>query len=442
VTGTWRTRRRLLAGATVLVVAAGATAVGLATGGGGRATATATAATPPPAPKDPLAADIATEQAALRANGTDYTAWGQLGLDYVQRAKVTVNPAYYPKAEGALRRSLSLNNTENSVAMAGMAALSAAQHNFAAALDWAQRGLRIDPYSATLYGALDDAQTQLGRYDDAAAATQRMLDLAPGVPSFTRAEYVYELRGDIPRARDALRRALASATAPADRAFAHYYLGELAFSTGDPATALTESLAGLAADPTDSSCLEGKAKAEAALGRTDAAVADYTALVNAVPQPQYVAEFGDLLTSLGRGAEAKTQCDLFQAENRLFTANGVTLDTDATLFYADHGQPELALRHGATGIRARPFVEMDDAYAWALHVNHRDAEALDWENKAMGLGTRNALFFFHRGLIEESLGNPADARSDLLQAVRINPFFSPVRAPAARAALARLGGAA
>jgi tetratricopeptide (TPR) repeat protein len=435
-------RRRLLIGATVLAVAAGGTAAGLAAADAIRPGTPAAAAVPPPPPKDPLAADIAAEQATLRANDTDYAAWGRLGLDYVQQAKVTVNPAYYPKAEGALRRSLALNDTDNSDGMAGMAALNAAQHNFATALDWAVRGLKIDPYSSTLYGALDDAETQLGRYDDAAAATQRMLDLAPGVPSFTRAEYVYELRGDILRARDAMRSALDAATAPADRAFAHYYLGELAFSTGDPATALTENLAGLAADPTDSSCLAGKAKAEAALGRTDAAIADYTTLVSDVPQPQYVAEFGDLLTSLGRTAEARTQYDLFQTENQLFAANGVTLDTDPTLYYADHGQPALALRYGTTGIRIRPFLDMDDAYAWALHVNHRDTEALAWENKATRLGTRNALFYFHRGLIEESLGNATAARSDLLQALRINPFFSPLQAPVARAALARLGGAA
>ncbi|HZL04373.1 MAG TPA: hypothetical protein VFE45_02950 [Coriobacteriia bacterium] len=39
---------------------------------------------------------------------------------------------------------------------------------------------------------------------------------------------------------------------------------------------------------------------------------------------------------------------------------------------------------------------MEDAHAWALHVNGRDGEALAHERQVMLLGTRNALFFFRK----------------------------------------------
>lgn len=402
------------------------------------ATTTAPPVSPAASAPDPIAADIAKRQQAVRDSPRNYTAWAYLGLDYVQQAKATVNPAYYPKAEGVLKRSLQLNTADNYVAMAGEAALKAGEHNFSAARSWALRGLAIAPYNATLWGSLNDAATQLGRYDEAFKAATRMNQLQPGVPAFTRAEYVFELRGDLPRAREALQRALTDATAPADKAFVYYYLAELAFTSGDPATALRHCEQGLRTDPTYAALLQGKAKAEAALGMTDAAVRDYAAVVARVPQPEYVVEFGDYLKSLGRTQQAQQQYHLFAIENKLFESNGVTLDTDPALFYANQGQKKLAMQYAKNGIKIRPFIEMQDAYAWALHANGRDREALSWEKKALKLGTRNALFYFHLGMIEKALGHRASAKSALTRALAINPFFSPLHAPVAQRTLRQL----
>lgn len=431
--------------AVVLLGAAVVGVIGLGGSSHGSASTAATAAgSAPSAPQasvDSLTRNIEMTQATVRAAPNDYQAWATLGLDYVQQAKITVNPAYYPKATGALATSLRLHHANNYVAMAGEAALNAAEHRFRAAKRWAERGLRIDPNSATLYGALDDADTQLGHYGQAFAAVRRMNDLQPGIPAFTRAEYVYELRGDIASATRIMHTALAQASEPSDKAFIDYYLGQLAFNNGRFAKALHANVAGLAADPTYFALLEGKAKAEAALGRNAAAVRDYLTVVSEVPQPEYVVEAGELLASLGQAEQARQEFSLFDTENKLFQSNGVTLDTDPTLFYADHGHPKLALRYGKVGIRIRPFIEMDDAYAWALHVNHRNRAALRNEHKAMSLGTRNALFAFHAGMIERSLGQSGLAAHDLRRALAINPAFSPLLAPVAHHVLDRMGGA-
>src|SRR6202012_582711 len=98
----------LLLGAAVIGVA------GLGSGGGGSHPASSTVAVPPvsamPAaaqtPVDTLTQNITMTQATLRSSPDDYQAWATLGLDYVQQAKITVNPAYYPKAKGALATSL------------------------------------------------------------------------------------------------------------------------------------------------------------------------------------------------------------------------------------------------------------------------------------------------------------------------------------------------
>ena len=424
----------------VLAAAAAAVLVGVALVS---TTAPATApapADPTPPATDALGAQIAALQDQLRTTPDNAEAWATLGLDYVQEAKNTVNPQYYPKADGALATSLRLQSTGNATGLAGTAALRAAQHRFTEALDLARQAQTLAPRNSTIYGIVADALTQLGRYDEARTAVQQMLDLHPGTPAFTRAEYVYELSGDVDGARDLMNQALEAASSPADVAFCRYYLAELAFSHGDPAEALHQIELGTTADPRYPDLLEGRAKAEAALGRTDAAAADWAQVVANVPLPQYLVEAGEFFAATGRTADAQQAYRLFDAENALFTANGVALDTDPTLFYADHGDPAAALRAGETGIAIRPFLEMDDAYAWALHVNHRDTEALTWSDRATATGMRNALFAFHRGMIEKALGHTDAARSDLAHALAINPHFNPLQVPVARTALAELGG--
>jgi tetratricopeptide (TPR) repeat protein len=389
---------------------------------------------------DPLATSIRRTQLHLRDVPRDWQAWATLGFDYVEQAKVTVDPSYYPKAEAALARSLSLDDSDNFVAMAGEAALSAARHDFHGALRWARRGLVIDPRNAVLHGALCDALTQLGRYRAAEAAARAMELLRPGSDAAARLSYAAELRGDLVAARAFMTQALVDAVSPADVAFARYYLGEIALSAGDAHAALADATAGLIQAPTSAMLLEGKARDEAALGMTAAAVRDLAQAVARVPQPSYVLEYAELLQSLGDDAGARRQLAVFRAEEQLFRANGVTLDTDEILFEADHGSPAVAVSVARAALRTRPFLETWDAYAWALHRTGRDRWALAASNHALATGMRNALFRYHRGVIEHSLGDDVAARRDLRGALRVNPRFDPLRAPMARRLLDRIEG--
>lgn len=419
----------------VLFVAGG---LGLVGGPANRGSAAGT----PPAPRDgSLTTTIANLQTRLQRVPNDHLAWATLGLAYVQQARVTAVPDYYAKAEGALDKSWALNTEDNYVGAAGRSSLASARHDFAQARHWAEVGIAINPSNATLYGALDDALTQLGDYQGAQAATQRMVDLAPDTASLSRVSYSWELRGDVDLARRYMQRAREAATNPSDVAFTERYLGDLDFNSGDPAAALGHYRAGLDAYADDTFCLEGRAKANAALGNVDDAVRDYQALIERAPEPSFILAFGEYLQSLGRDDEATKQYDLFGVVVRLFEAAGVNADVDQTLFAADHGDPAQALKYGTAGIGSRGFLEMQDAYAWALHVNGRDAEALQASESARALGTRNALLHFHAGMINRALGNLDVARAELVTALDINPHFSPLWAPQARQAVAEIDNA-
>jgi tetratricopeptide (TPR) repeat protein len=385
---------------------------------------------------------IASLQARLTAVPTDHVSWATLGLAYVQHARVTVDPTFYPKADGALARSLEIDESDNFLAYAGLSALASARHSFADARDLAQRGLDINPYSPILYGALGDAELQLGNYDAAFAAIQRMVDLSPDTTSLSRASYTWELRGDIAQATALMERALADAPTAADRAFALVQLGCLAFDQGDANGALGRYNAALDAYPADVAALAGKARSEAALGQVETAIDHYEELVGRAPEPGYVLEYGRLLESLGRHDEADTQHAVFEATQQLFATNGVEPDSAATLFYADRGETDRALADADAGIASRPFVAMHDARAWALHRAGRNVEAQAAIDQALILGTRSALFHFHAGLIALDLGDIATARAELTTALTINPHFDPLSAEVARATLATIGGTA
>ncbi|MBA2529739.1 MAG: tetratricopeptide repeat protein [Euzebyales bacterium] len=392
-----------------------------------------------PATAGDLQGAVTSLQARLGRLPGDWRAWASLGGAYVQQARITADPAFYAKAEGAFARSLQEHPHGNEPALTGQASLAAGRHDFDAALDLARMAVDVNPYGAAAHGVLGDALLELGRYDEAFEAFQRMVDLRPGVPSYARASYAWELRGNIPAARDALEQALAAAYSPADAAFVRFYLGELAWNAGDPEAADRHYAQGLREDGSFVPLMVGRAKVAAAQGRTRAAIRKYTTVVGRQPQPSYLIELGDLYASLGDRTKAQQHYDLVTAQQRLLSAAGVNVDLELALYDADHGSPKAALRAASAELRKRRSVFVEDAYAWALHVNGRSSEALVHARRAQRLGTRSAQFAYHKGMIEKSLGMDDAARADLRRALRINPHFSTLQAPRARRALEDLG---
>jgi tetratricopeptide (TPR) repeat protein len=388
----------------------------------------------------PLARSIAALQKNLQRSPDNARAWSDLGLAYVQQARLTADPTYYPKAEGAFAKSLGVQPDANALALVGQATLAAARHDFRQALALVNRSLVINDYSATAYGVKTDALTELGRYDDALVAVQRMLDLRPGLDAFTRASYQRELRGDVKGARELLQRSADDASSPADKAFALYYLGELAWNNGDRGGARRAYDDALAADPSYLPAQVGQAKSLAAAGDATAALSLYREAVQSQPQPSYVVELGELLEATGQLAAAREQYDVVRATEQLFAAQGANVDLELALFEADHGSAASALKYATAAYRARPdSVLTEDAYAWALHKGGRDREALAVARHAARLGTRLPQLRYHLGVIEAGVGDRASARRELRAALALNPAFNPLQARAARLLLKKLG---
>ncbi|HXA29021.1 MAG TPA: tetratricopeptide repeat protein [Candidatus Angelobacter sp.] len=380
---------------------------------------------------------IAATQAHLRSAPDDVQALDTLAAAYLQRVREVGDPSYYAKADDLLGSALGLSPHDGEATLLS-GTLALARHRFTDALAWGQRAALLDPHGAGPLGVITDAQVELGRYGDAVATVQQMVDVRPDLASYSRVSYLRELHGDVAGAITAMGMAVTAGGPVAENvAYVQVLLGNLSFNSGDLASAETQYQAALQQDPGYVHAEAALAKVRAAQGRVGEAAALYRTAVATYPLPQYVIALGDVLTASGDSAGAAQQYDLAAAEDTLLSATGgVDVDQELALFDADHHRDlPGALAAAQRAMRDRPSVQSADVLAWTLFQSGDLHGALDAMHLAHRLGTRDALMFFHSGMIEAALGMAAQARDDLSTALSINPSFSVLQSGMARSTL-------
>jgi len=440
------TRRRAL----VAVVAAIVASLTLLLGG-------VLATSPSAGPAAPAAAPVAPERSlagfgAAGGGGTvglvrrlegkvqrdpgDIKSLATFGLAYEQRWRETGDSSFLPLAAHALRNARRLNKND-ALTIQGLASLALTRHEFGRALVLGRLAVKLAPYSSNPYGIEGDALLELGRYPQAFAAFQKMVDLKPNLSSYARVSYARELTGDLPGAITAMRLALDAAAGDREGyAWTSVQLGKLYWLRGDGRTAASLYRGALQIFPGYVYALDALAPVEAARGHLRRAIALERRAVDAIPLPQFVGQLGDLYARAGKRRLAHEQQATVRVIQRLLAVNGVKLDLETAVYRADHlidpaGTITLARKARAL----RPSILGDDTLAWALARGGRCAEALRWSKRALRLGTRDSLLDFHRGTIEQCLGNSVSARAWFSRALELNPNFSVRFAPVARRAL-------
>ena len=384
-----------------------------------------------------LDASILALQSTLRRLPQDHVSWANLAVAYVEQARLTGNATYYEKADEAAARSFEVEPDENFTALAAQAAISAARHDFSDALSSADQALAINPRDLGALAIRVDVLNELGRYDDQMQALRTADRFQPSTAIAARYSYAYELRGDLDRAADVLRRA-AAAGSRTDKAYTLTLLGDIQRKQGRLDSAARQLAIAQQAVPDYLPALVSTARLQVAEGDLEQAVTTWQDVVARQPLPEYVTELGELLLHLGRPDEADAQFAVVRTTIELLDASGVRTDLETALFEADHGSPERALDQARAEWRQRTSVHVADALAWALHRNGRDREALTIARRATSLGSPEAKFWIHRGTIEAALGMTDKAVTHLRRGLGTDPGMSPWQRDAARATLAKL----
>jgi len=384
-----------------------------------------------------LGASIAALQDHLRAQPRDARSWATLGLAYVEQARITGDPTYYPKAAGVLRRSLDEQPEDNAAALAARAALDSARHDFGAALRAARAALRINPYELGALSIQVDALTELGRYGEALDALGQADRRRPSLQIFARYSYAHELRGDQREAAALLDRSLEGASTAADRAYLLTLRADLDRKAGRLGLAERDLGEAVRSDRDTLAATASQARLAVALGDLDRAERVWRGLVDRAPLPSYVLELAELLEATGRRRQAQAQYAVLEATARLARGSGVNIELETARYEADHGSAAAALRAARAAWSAAPSIWSADALGWALHRTGRDEAAIRHARAATRLGTEDALLWIHRGSIEAALGLPS-ATGHLHRGLAGDPGLSPWQAEQARRVLATL----
>jgi tetratricopeptide (TPR) repeat protein len=375
----------------------------------------------------------------------DATGYARLGAAYFQRARETGDVSDYELAEQSLTKSLNLASDDFSseAALETLAEVCMGEHRFTDALTYAQEALSLGTGELSPFAIVGDAYADMGEYDKAAAAYSRLTprDMTPSPRAAyardSRVSYLKFISGDTAGAIALMKTAVAEGLQtqlPAENlAWLYYELGEYCTQAGDAPAADAAYLAALNIHPGDYRALAALGKLRANVGRYADAIKLYQKAIAIVPMPIFVAELGDLYVKSGNQPEAQKQFALVEYIGLLGRINRVLHNRDLAIFYADHDMKlSEALDLAQKEIEVRRDVYTWDALAWALYKNGKLNEAAEASGKALHFGTRDPLLLFHAGMIAEGLGRDAQARSELKQALEINPHFHPIYADEAQ----------
>jgi tetratricopeptide (TPR) repeat protein len=402
---------------------------------------------PAAAPASPAATPaeaVATLEARVSANPTDVVALQALGVAYVRKAAQVGDPAYYGLAQTAFDHADAVEpGLDETLVGRGLLALS--RHQFADALAFGTRAHADNPDDPDALAVIVDSLVELGRYEEAGATLQELLDRRPGLPAYSRLSYLRELQGDTAGAFRAMRQADVAGTGLVyDRATIATFLGDLEFSRGHVAAAGAEYHRALRLQPDLVLADLGLAKVAAARGDRPAAIHRLRTLTNRIPLPAALSVLGDLEEQAGLTVGAARSFGTVRTIAELQRASGQVTDLEMAIFEADHAVDsagaDSAVEVARRAYAVRPEnVFVDDALAWSLYRAGDVDAALPLVDQALRLDTQDALLHYHAAVIADAAGQSTRARTELAKVLDRNPWFSFRYHDAAQTLAVRLG---
>lgn len=364
--------------------------------------------------------------------------YNQVAILHIQKARRTGDFGLNKKAEIAVDRALELS-PDDVPSRKLKASLLLTFHRFDEALAAGKELDRDDPNDAFVYGVLTDANTELGNYDEAIAAAQRMVDLKPNASSYARVAHLRSLFGDHAGAVKMYTTAV-QITDPKDveaQSWGLVQLGDEYYRNGNFKKAESVYDEALSILPDYHLAIAAKGKIRAAFNDLDAAESFLTRVVNTVPNVDSAILLGDLYAKRGDLDRARSQYDLAELlENRI----GISTDQKRlAMMWADQDRkiPE-ALEIATKEFGVRKDIYTADTLAWAQYKSGQFSAAKDSITQAMRTKVNDARISFHAGMIENASGNRKDAIKLLSSAIKLNPSFDLLQADTAKRTLAEL----
>ena len=373
--------------------------------------------------------------AALDAIGKDPSsgAYVSLASRYISIARESGNFSLNRKAEKAVDMALGIK-PDDLRARKLKASLLATFHRFDEARALANELRAEIPGDPFIYGVLVDANVELGNYEEAIAAAQKMVDLKPNSSSYARAAHLRSLYGDHKGAVELY--TLAARTAdPGDNEAQSWCLVTLAkehIKHGELDQAQKILAESLAISPGYGLALLERANVFIAKGDYQQARANLTEVIGKYPTQETYIRVGDIDLASGNSAAADEN---YKKAEEIGRGDDGDMHRFA-LLWADRGvRLDEALAIAQKDYETNKDIYASDILAWCLYKAGRYDDAKQIITQAMRLNTNDARILYHAGMIHKALGESREAREFLTAALRANPSFDLFQADVARQAL-------
>lgn len=327
---------------------------------------------------------------------------------YVQKTRETTDYSYLDRAATILNNVLSDDRTNYEAQRLQVETLLE-RHEFSKAAEASRRLTRIGPSDPWNWGTLGDALTEMGEYNEAGDAYQKMVSLHPDLASYNRAAHFRFLYNDVPGAIAIMKKAIdAGSSSPENVAWCMVDLGNIYWKSGQIKEAGDSFRNALRTFRGYHPAYAGLARVMAAEGDSTGAVENFKRAQAITPLPDYAAALYDLYHQAGQEELAKQQLALLDAIDKVSRATGETANRNLVFAFADRDiKLDRALELAQGELQFRRDIYSYDALAWALYKNRRYAEAREYMQKALALQTPEPLFRRHAAAIAQAMERAA-----------------------------------
>jgi tetratricopeptide (TPR) repeat protein len=360
--------------------------------------------------------------------------WIKLGEAWVQKARASYDPGFYLNADACADIALSMDeNDKLALGLKSLVALN--QHRFADAKTISERVLKIDPDYPLAYGSLCDAAFELGDLELAAKSAQRMLDIKPNLPSYSRVAMLAWYYGKTAEAKKLAALAIDAGRdpkAPEPQAWQLVQTAMYFWHEGDYAGAdagCDQALVLVSSYPPALVC-----KARVALAKGDAKTA-----AQYLRDAHEHAPLVETAWLLSEAEEAAGNADAAAKARDAAEREGKKTDklTLSRFWSTRNEHTDEALAAVEEELKTRGGVTAQDAHAWALYRAGKIPEAKAAMAEATKYGTPDARLYYHQGAIRMAAGEDKEGRALVEKALKQNPMFDVRAVKEARALLAK-----
>ncbi|TAE57835.1 MAG: hypothetical protein EAZ89_03670 [Bacteroidetes bacterium] len=378
----------------------------------------------------------------IRSNPQSLKPRIQMAQFYMVEARATGEHGYYyPAALGMIESVMKLNPDQERKfeAMLLKSSVLLSLHQFAEARSIAEEAISLNGSNSLIYGALVDANVELGNYSKAVEMADKMNAIRPDLRSYSRVSYLREIYGEVDASVEAMKLAVAAALPGSEEAaWCRLTLGKLHETYGNLSEAEQEYRQILSERADYPFAIAALAEIEHKKGNNDHAEELLKKACDIIPEVSFYHQLANLYKESGRTAEAeKTTKEILEmlADDE---QHGHKMGLEYARVHLDlTGDYAQALKYAMEEYKTRPDnIDVNKTLA-AVYLKTGDvAKAGEHAAKALITRSRNPEALCLAGLAQQKSGNTSEGMRLLKSSIKADPYQQHCLADEARALVA------